>query len=246
MRAEHPILFSTPMVQAILAGRKTVTRRIIKESFNGCMTNGGPHPCPNDPVVLYPGEVIESPIEGEKPITVDYPQVRAIFHCSTLDAEAKCPFGKVGDWLWVREAWTNATRMIAYNRSEGFIKYAADCDKGDLKATKWKPSIHIRRADARIWLEVTEIKVEELQDITEEGAIAEGVEKMFFLNGEHTGWRNYTLPKDRNKLLPHLNKQFARQSFESLWSSINGQDSWQQNPWVWAVSVRVLSTTGRP
>jgi hypothetical protein len=99
---EIPILFSTPMVQAILAGRKTMTRRIINESFNGCLTNGGPHPCPNDPVVFHPGEKFE--FDGEQ-ITVDYPQVRALFHCSTLDSEAKCPYGKKGDLLWVRETW---------------------------------------------------------------------------------------------------------------------------------------------
>lgn len=223
---ERPILFSTPMVKAILEGRKTQTRRIIKESFNGCITHG-PHPCPNDPVVLTPGEVLEHPFENGETMTIDYPQVRAVFHCSTLDAEAKCPFGKAGDKLWVRETWA-LTKYFNGLTEAGFPVYKADYSIMP-EAGKWKPAIHMPKDFARIWLEVESVGVEQLQDISEQDAKAEGVR---FFNYDGCGvYENYILGPDTWEMS-------ARGSFATLWQSINGPESWEQNPWVWVIKFK--------
>lgn len=229
-----PILFSTEMIKSIIAGRKTKTRRIIKESFNGCLTNGGPHPCPNDPVVVYPGEKFE--FNGEI-IKCDFKEVRAFFHCSTLDSIAKCRTGKPGDILWVRETFA---LPIFFDGGEHDVYYKADDERPlDIKHRgAWKPSIHMRKLHARIWLQVKDISVQSLRDITESDAIAEGVEKI--IDYGSTGYKLYTNP---NATYSDVD---AIWSFESLWESINGKESWQQNPWVWVTDFEVLSVNGRP
>lgn len=262
---ERPILFSSEMVRAILEGRKTQTRRVIKESFNGCLTNGGPHPCPNDPVVFYPGEQFE--IEEGQIETINYPEVRAIFHCSTLNSEAKCPYGKIGDILWVRENWKIgawredgriAIDFIAspeivntpwiYFDPEIFerlwIQSTDDCIQANQKKIGdnfvWKPgqspcrmrpSIYMPKAAARIWLQIEDIKVEALQDISEDDAKEEGIESIL------NSFRNYKGPEWNLT---------AIESYRTLWDSINGEGEWSVDPWVWKVKFKVLSTTGRP
>jgi hypothetical protein len=229
---ERPILFSTPMVRAILEGRKTVTRRIIKESFNGCLTNGGPHPCPNDPVVIYPGEVLESPCHPGEKITVDCPQVRAIFHCSTLDAVAKCPYGKPGDALWVRETWTNAW-LGARMRGSGDYVYKADIDLIGCEVSSWKPSIFMPRAACRLRLQIQSIGVERLQDITEEDAFREGIDAD---NEDYEEAEHYQLGGS-----PIQGGSPARFAFIALWQRINGAESWDANPWVWRIQFKKLT-----
>lgn len=232
--SEHPILFSTEMVKAILEGRKSQTRRIIKESFNGCMTHG-PHPCPNEPVVLIPGEVLEHPFEDGKSMTIDYPQVRAIFHCSTLDAEAKCPFGKARDKLWVRETWA-MTKYYNGLTEEGFPVYKADYPVRP-EASKWKPGIHMPKDFARIWLEVEEVRVERLQDISEEDVIAEGIEPdpSGLQSDGVTEWMNYKNYGQGFRYVHPLD------SYQSLWQSINGPESWEQNPFVWVIKFKRIT-----
>lgn len=217
-RREHPILYSTPMVLAKLAGRKTQTRRIIKESFNGCLTNGGPHPCPNDPVVYHPGEQYIDPTDpgDNRKITIDYPQVRADFFCSTLNSTAKCPYGKVGDWLWCRETF-------GYEFGGGYLYKASHehmKDVGGLTDHKWKPSIFMPKEAARIWEEVTDIRVETLHQITYDDCIAEGIEDKIGHNADI--------------------------AYKRLWESIHGKGSWDINPWVWVLTTKVLSINGRP
>lgn len=214
---ERPILFSTPMVKAILEARKTVTRRIIKESFNGCLTNGGPHPCPNEPVVFYPGEIIEDLMTEGKTITVDYPQVRALFHCSTLDSEAKCPYGKPGDILWVRETF-QIEKYFNGLRDECFPIYKADYD-GPV-AWDWKPSIFMPKEACRLRLEIVSIGVERLQDISVEDIIREGLQ---------------------SNLREHDACCDLRDKWEALWTKINGAESWSANPWVWRIEFRKLN-----
>lgn len=223
---ERPILFSTEMVRAILEGRKTVTRRVIKESWNGCLTNGGPHPCPNDPVVFYPGESFE--VDGET-VVVDYPEVRALFHCSTLDSEAKCPFGKPGDHLWVRETFTildywGDSKAVYVMYEGGATAVCTLTDREWDKFIKWqdipdrKSSLFMFRSLSRLKLLIKSISVERLQDITEEDAIREGV---------------YLKAEDINGGICYL--ETAVEAFRTLWQSINGADSWDANPWVWRI-----------
>lgn len=140
MIKEIPILFSTPMVQAILAGRKTMTRRIIK-------------PQPGTDVSYMANEPLDW-------IGQWYP-----WKWDTEEGESiskHCPFGQIGDLLWVREAWANCYNLLT-NPFETFFLYKAD---GTANVHRWKPSIHMPKAAARIWLEVTNIRVERLQDIS--------------------------------------------------------------------------------
>lgn len=98
----------------------------------------------------------------------------------------------------------------------------------------WRPSIHLPKAAARIWLRVTGVRVERLLDITDEDAIAEGVEQV---HHSFPAYRNYVSPLNRS--VPNLGT--ARDSFCSLWTHINGADSWNDNPWVWVVEFEVVS-----
>lgn len=160
---ERPILFSAPMVQAILAGSKTQTRRVVKS----------------------PG--MESP----------------------------CPYGEIGDFLWVRETWGVRDGMIVYRANDEDMPL----DKGE----KWKPSIHMWRNASRITLEITNVRIERLQEISESDARAEGVSKY---EGE--------CPL-RNKRLNKYQLQFA-----ALWDSINAKRGlgWDVNPFVWVIEFK--------
>lgn len=190
-----PILFSTEMVQAILAGRKTQTRRVVKE-----------------------------------PMTTD-----------VLDyaAEKKLPLngfnernGKIkeGDILWVRETFAKPPITafgVPYIHKAGF----------DRTICGWKPSIHMPKEAARIFLKVTNVRVERLQDISEEDAIAEGIaiDKQPMKNND--GWyypKNY-LPENTEYWGSKYFKigEYSK-SFKSLWQSINAKKHpWESNPWVW-------------
>ena len=153
----------------------------------------------------------------------------------------KSPF-KIGP-CWVRETFSKIHYEGVDEKPTFF--YKAD-DNTDVERI-WKPSIHMPFIVAREFIHIDYVRPERLQEITEEGAIAEGVEKMFFgkesvrqgiLTGEHTGWKNYG---KRDKLKPFLNKQFARQSFESLITSINGPECWEKNMWVWVIKFHRIS-----
>ena len=221
----RPILFSKDMVEAILQGRKTQTRRIIKDSFNGCWTgsNGsiqpGGHPCPNDPVVMHPGELIKD-YEGQHH-QYEAEVVEAWFHCSTMDKLAKCPYGKKGDIIYARETiWTNTkTGRILYEKPK-FPPFPENW-----KAT---PSIHVPKKHARIWLQITDIRVERLMSISEGDAIAEGIKQR-----ESGLWEDYS-PKFMSFWIDPIRSYF------SLWDSINGEKSHRVNPWVWVIEFESI------
>ena len=178
-----PIIFSAPMVRALLEGRKTQTRRLLK-------------PAPPAGVIV-----------------------------------ARCPFGNtIGAYLWVRETfgYVSPDEKIRHI-SECKVEYRADlphdCDDmpgnwprdeamGDGDAPRWRPSIYMPRWASRLTLRITDIRVEKLKDIKEEDAIAEG------------------LASDGDEA--------AKISFARLWEAIHGQNSWQENPWVWVLSFEVI------
>lgn len=185
----RPILFSTEMVQAILDGRKTQTRRIVKEPFQTWMqTTTNPE--------WWNG------------------------------IETQCKHGQIGDILWVRETW-QYVEFGCEPEECGYVYKASengrDWQDND-KEWKWKPSIFMPREACRIELRITNIKVERLQSISEEDAICEGVKKIN--NGIYECYTPDTDP-------PFLN---AKESFETLWKSINGELSWNENPFVWAIT----------
>ncbi|WP_411835677.1 hypothetical protein ACLBNB_20105 [Pseudomonas chlororaphis subsp. aurantiaca] len=209
---ERPILFSAPMVRAILEGRKTVTRRVMK---------------------FQPGAGASVTVERYCPTITDrhgYEQPGSeVFGAWWQDGECSCksPYGQPGDRLWVRETHADIGCRLTYR---------ADTDDGaHCQVKKWTPAIHMFRRDSRILLEITDVRVERLQDINEEQAQAEGVEKITLQKGwPQAGkemWAGY-----ENSKRAYLDT--AVESFGSLWSSINGIESWNANPWVWVVEFR--------
>ncbi len=257
---EHSILFTADMINAILAGRKTKTRRIINDSFNGCLTMGGPHPCPNEPVVMIPGELVKSPIEGEPDFYITNKEVQAMFFCSTMDKTAKCRYGAAGDILWVRETFVRAglsedgesciegTQKYYYRADDEWTKmdWHHPDKEGPQDSPQWKPCIHMPKKACRIFLKVKSILVERVQDITDDEAISEGVltlsEQWVHDNFQEyaKAWRAW----DKERLLmaepqrPPLGPS-PRDRFKKLWENINGKDSWDINPWVWVIEFSI-------
>lgn len=211
---EIPILFSTPMVQAILAGRKSITRRMQGlEKINEKPDN-------------YAYNYAYKGIHPENPSVHIFGRLFLGVWVETI--YIKCPYGQPGDVLWVRETFMRMPRegFFNYKAHHPIFKYADD--KIQLLkefGLKWKPSIHMPKEAARIWLKVVNVRVERLHEITEQDAIAEGVETLGLYPG-------YSVS--------------SRGKFEGLWNHINGAESWDSNPWVWVVEFEVLSTTGQP
>ena len=210
---EHPILFSTPMVQAILEGRKTMTRRISKHQYWSF------------------SELIDVNNNG---IT------------QKTDRSVSCKYGSVGDKLWVRETWCNLNKP-GIDPEYVFKTETLDAEDYDPSEWKWKPSIHMPKAAARIWLEIVSIRVEHLQDISEADAIAEGV---LLLETEEdvqvwgkAGWGvAQTLNHYKNYLKnADFSIHYAKDSFTTLWYEINGIQSWLDNPWVWVIEFKRIN-----
>lgn len=201
--AEHPILFSAPMVRAILEGRKTQTRRIVK------------------------------------------PQPEAVLGGHLLPLKPSCPFGYIGDRLWVRETWGYRVGCGVNPTTEAVIEYRADSTRATLPVPagesglprqrpnmtdaellawweSWRPSIHMPRWASRITLEVTGVRVERLNVISARDALAEGI--------EHGDWAD--IQHDVAHGISVVDQ------FRQLWESINGAGSWDANPRVWVVEFR--------
>jgi hypothetical protein len=188
---ERPILFSGPMVRAILAGRKTQTRRVVAD--------------------LNP-TLAESAASG-----------------SQIANALRCPYGAPGDRLWVRETWA-AQRALdklppQMIEAGAWVEYAAGPGGGILDRGKWRPSIFMPRWASRILLEVTAVRVERLQDISETDAEAEGVDAVSMAD------------------VPRQATMNRRADFKQLWDSINAKRApWASNPWVWVVEFKRLDT----
>jgi hypothetical protein len=247
---ERPILFSAPMVRAILEGRKTQTRRVVKPQPPAeCAHYYGRQGTYSGLAVPRHYWCTAESLEQAEALDQEY-----LFWPSNDDTEGgdeftgdiygaggmECPYGseenclKAADRLWVREAWAFGIHAMAAARDEdGPFVYAADGSTQGRLCDRWRPSIHMPRAASRITLEVTSVCVERLQDISEADAIAEGVERT--ITGD--GWRRYCNDPELEAcgLTPCAS---AANSFRSLWESINGPKSWQANPWVWVVEFK--------
>lgn len=228
-----PILYSAPMVRAILEGRKTQTRRVLK---------------PQPPVsACYPG-----PITNSEPLAYGFYLRRdELIDGQTVDAgnlqRILCPYGKPGDLLWAREEhyrfghWEPVTGVLT---KKGRQKWAfiPDSDEvlfdapAEFRGARhhndpYTPAWHKRlarfmfREHSRFTQRITGIRVERLQDISEADAIAEGVE--YYFAGL---FKDYLQPGEIG-----INCPIA--SYRSLWESINGPGSWDANPWVWVIET---------
>lgn len=223
---ERPILFSGPMVRALLDGRKTQTRRVVK-------------PQPPAPVTsAYRPFLQTDPGQWQGFAEIDH----------LIHWYGRCPYGIRGDRLWVRETWSLADTPSGY-------AYAAD-HLQDTKGWGWKPSIHMPRRASRLTLEVTEVRVQRLQDISREDAIAEGASQTPG-GGWSMDWsRVGTLGRDGERIAARdISLGDPRMAFANFINQLHGGPSWnfyyngdgrypepifEANPWVWAVSFRVL------
>lgn len=215
---ERPILFSAPMVRAILEGRKTVTRREIKPSMRTADTQFELHQQPDGSwMPLHTFDESSMDDQGtEHPI--------------------KSPYGRPGDRLWLRETHFindyREAKVPEEERADTEIIYRADplpCWEGEESEIRWRPSIFMPRWASRILLEITAVRVERLQDISDDQALAEGV-RLYTDHAELGDWYHVE-GIDTYSASP-------KKSFELLWSSINGADSWGSNPWCWAVEFK--------
>ena len=200
---ETGLIFKAPLVRAILEGRKTQTRRVAKE------------------------------FAGRK----DLDSILRRF-----PKQSGCPYGEPGDCIYVRESFVqgyeedpitgrlkqwddegNSIPMKTWFRATDTGLTWSDYDGGEMNVP-WKPAIHMTKELARIWLEITDVRVERIQEIAPDDCIAEGA------------W-----PVEQREL---GRGHEAVSAFRELWESTGGD--WDANPWVWAIDFKVLSTTGRP
>ncbi|MEW9586276.1 hypothetical protein [Paraburkholderia sp. DGU8] len=212
---ERPILLSGHMVRALLDGSKTQTRRVVKL----------PH---NNPLGQWEPTTIGGENGGRTAACEALPLQGGIWHTRTGDSLV-CPNGQPGDRLWVRETFAHMYRGNAApeSRRDDDVVYKADGFTPDEYVYgSWKPSIHMPRWASRITLEVTGVRVERLQDISEQDAIAEGIGKT-----ASGFWSTYGRSGVDGTYSP-------RSSFHCLWESINGPEAWDANPWVWVVEFK--------
>lgn len=212
---ERPILFSYAMVKALLADRKTQTRRIVK---------------PQPPAEAQDVGLFRSPdpaVDGQW-MWLDHPDM----DCASPVGEIfRCRYGVPGDRLWVRETWAHVPAS-AYRMSTG-VQQTADPTDPDMAAVyqagwersppTWKPSIHMPRWASRITLDVVNVRIERLNDITEDDAIAEGLE--WVTPGMWAVDTSLAIIGDD-----------PRAVYRELWEHINGPGSWDANPWIWVVT----------
>ncbi len=250
MKKDHPILMSTPMVQATLQEIKKMTRRIVK-----------------------PDIIID---QGSGYVFVDNHKHQFDIHTWTDDIIKLCPYGQIGDVLWIREttkvgAWLDEDFKIAFDyKASPELKKTPWCEFDDIekfhrileKCTnelsklnidptieedeerfyfswepgesplKWTPSIFMPKEACRIFLEIINIRIERLQEISEQDAISEGV----YMDDIEKSRFEMASELLKNKI-PSTVAEFC---FMNLWGNINGAESWDANPWVWVIEFKKI------
>ena len=235
---DRPILFSAPMIRALLDGRKTQTRRILTRNNATVLGHSWRgKSCP------WAGLRFNEAIARSKnPMTGTHDSHLAVPFCHPADEPtpsedcgtyAVRPLVETGDRLWVREAWRFEPGGAINDAAGGQIDYVEPGFhyRADYRnpAPGWKPGIHMPRKASRLTLTVTDVRVQRLQEISEADAIAEGIEPA---PAPHTGWRHY----GERDGLPGI---VAVDSYRTLWNHINGAGSWAANPWIVAVTFTV-------
>lgn len=241
---ERPILFSAPMIRAILSGTKTQTRRVVK---------------PQPPMYFDRHCWFDAPVYG----WTREPEPATDWH------KVKCPYGKLGDRLWVRETFSTSG-LTKYHETgkkndhggpgDPCCAFAATgtykCGKRIPDAAlatgshKWKPSIFMPRWASRITLEITEVRVQRLVEISFEDCLCEGVVGT-------QQWKDVTVdeirsgsssisPEDVDAAIDAGWNAYARSAYQRLWDSINGKKApWDSNPWIWALTFKLATDGGR-
>lgn len=219
MIKERPILMSAPMVRAILAGRKTQTRRLVK-SKNDINAYDSVDVLSKEEYNEYVATEFNAKVVAKKPMAL-------FFKNFINDLDIECPYGNVGDRLWVRETF-------AESATGGFVYRADDTDDNWMRRCwgkfAWTPSIHMPRRASRILLEITNVRIERLQNISRDDCIAEGIYEYqdgnYFYSPENGGYGS-----------PYA-------AYKALINKINGAETWDRNPWVWVVEFKVIEVKG--
>ena len=230
---ERPILFNGEMVRAILEGRKTMTRRIVK-----------PQPTKEDYTLM---RNIESSNTKDKGLFFwgKFENYRLV---GRDHVHFKCPFGEIGDRLWVRETFSDPSGegYPIYYRADALWHWDESEAGGPVTLTEkdftWKPSIFMPRWASRINLEITKVRVERLNDISEEDSISEGIFEYEGIIGVTCAGGTH---REINGIKYFLDADCgdkgydeAYTAFRKLWESINGVGSWEQNPFVWVIEFK--------
>jgi hypothetical protein len=252
MTKERPILFSAPMVGAILDRRKSQTRRIMKPQYDGQRLLGP--------------EWYEPAIEGKDGELRDGKPIFGVYD-EHGEFSAKCPYGAPGDhlivkestWMWCerrpngitptgKPKWhyvpmENAVPIYAEEHPHKPALTVASPRTGNQWGWRLKIGRFVPRWASRITLEITNVRIEQLNAISKSDARREGIERVGFSDSaiEEPGgvefvdvgcWKNYADDKHPfGGILPE-------RSFQSLWESINGKGSWSMNPWVWVIEFK--------
>lgn len=200
---ERPIIMRDWEVRAILAGQKTMIRRVVR---------------------IPPRKLC--------PVSAQFSSVKngvAMFICGTDGALVRCQLGQPGDWLWVRETWGAWPHMLGGFQRES-LRYRADGEyQNEHGAWRWMSPIHMPRWASRLTLEITSVRVERLQEISDEDAFAEGT-PCYVCGRPMDGFSESDC---------HCFHRKARASdYQMLWESIHGPGSWAANPWVWVIDFR--------
>lgn len=253
---ERGMIFNGEMVRAILDGRKTQTRRVMKPQPDACPAPRGGH--------WWPSNVFKTMLHVEE----EMQNGKGGWGGLVGDA---CPFGDVGDRIWVRETFScignedghpvdadgnlcsreDAQRIYRASAIQKPGNYGiwTSADDFDFEGA-WTPSIHMPRWASRILLEITGVRVERLNSISDADCIAEGIIPVpKDREDDHQFWRDYRLSGDGTFCV-----HSPRESFESLWKSVRGKSfdqeedtgpsSWQANPWVWVIEFKRIEGDG--
>lgn len=218
---ERPILLNAEMVRAVLDGRKTQTRRM-----------------------LTPRQL--KMIDAAASIGECYPLESVHQHENSQSYYREwCPFGAVGDRLWVREtfaalacgsyepekpSWSGSCQEARYRATDRLADLSAD-----IRGYGWRPSIHMPRWASRITLEITGVRVERLKDISAEDVTAEGIKTL----GESMWGPQWWLDA------PQAAINDAQLQFSIIWSKIYGEENWRANPWVWVIEFKRLDNADK-
>jgi hypothetical protein len=223
MNKEKPIIFSTPMVQAIQEGRKTMTRRVVK----------GPRCTDDNGFVLIRGFWVNPKKDTD--------------HCF----DGISPYC-VGDRLWVRETWQSLHNMIEEGAASVFSDryfYRADYKPEDIQPSElwniinwnWRPSIFMPRKAARIFLEVKSVRMERIQDIRPDDVKAEGWPEFYTSRGveiKYVGpYCESSCYSTRENKVCSPDFCYSQACFSAFWNKLNAKRGfgWEDNPWVWII-----------
>ncbi|WP_312814393.1 hypothetical protein [Brevundimonas sp.] len=216
---ERPILFSGPMIRALLSGQKTQTRRVVKPMLKWAK---------QFPICKPEGMAADHEIwwwDGEH---------------DRVGVSQSCPYGQLGDRLWVKETWRPTPTFEPWDldvtyRADGHTRTIKDGEFGERDWTIPKAAatgnvspLFMPRWASRLTLLITDIRVERLQDISEADAIAEGAPQY-----------SSSLKLARDRAFDASLKGYYREGFSELWEAINGKGSWDTNPWVWTITFEV-------